>query len=657
MKKALSYKIILLFVVFALSFAAALGLTALRSEPVLAETVAASNMGNYFSGADGFEIAERSFNDGDYEVLVASLKKDGKHAVSINNKLVIDEFSAELVIPEAVSKFTVTLTYDSYFENGAYNAETEKFDSEIENEFVFENVSGLQTLTISTDNNVITVGFVGGGLNQTKTENYYKIQGDDKCVAKIAFDFTLSADAELLIQSISQKSNGGYASADANPYRQTFERENGNIKTVATPRVAINNMPMKKDGDALKVVYAQKYSLTFTAYSLFGGVSSSELYMRSLDADVILDPYSEKPTNVSFENESADAEFAVVRKVGDDVVELETFEVLQAVKRNADNAAPSYIDGTANQDVYEWYDILVKRAAKKEYFDSDDKSLGEHSIRLGDTYTVPSLNDLVEDDLNVYSDLSYTVYYRTPSSDSGSTTSLKFTVSEAGDYKFYVSFKDKNGNEMEKDDFYTVSETDDNDITFSGLVFSFTIEDDAPISVSAPKSQGKGYLNIKYTATEFDVQSSGNNVSYKLYYNPADNATADTDGWIALPLLSAITEEYNEDGFTYEDIKSLAYDGSYTFTPVKMGTYRIDCDVTSDNQVRSASASTFISVAEEPAVVKVDTHWFKNNIWSLVFLTIGTLSLIGIIVLLFIKPKEEIETDETGDALNVNAKK
>ena len=50
-------------------------------------------------------------------------------------------------------------------------------------------------------------------------------------------------------------------------------------------------------------------------------------------------------------------------------------------------------------------------------------------------------------------------------------------------------------------------------------------------------------------------------------------------------------------------------------------------------------------------------NWFRNNVWSIVFLSVGTLSLIGIIILLFIKPKEEVETDETGEALNVNAKK
>ena len=142
-----------------------------------------------------------------------------------------------------------------------------------------------------------------------------------------------------------------------------------------------------------------------------------------------------------------------------------------------------------------------------------------------------------------------------------------------------------------------------------------------------------------------------------LSYNADVNATADSEGWIKLPSITEITEEYAENGFTYTDISGIAYDGEYAFTPVKLGAYKIDCEITSDKSERSASGSTVIKVEKEPTEVKVDTHWFKNNMWSVIFLSIGTLALIGIIVLLFIKPKEEVETDETGDALRAKENK
>ena len=659
MKKALSYKIILLFIAFALSFALAFSFFGVKT--ALAADITSPNA--YFSGGERVEFKDDN--------LVATVKTGSN--VSITNALVVDDLKITLDVPETVNSFKVTLTYDSYFVNGAYNTDTDEFDKTIENEFTLTDRGSDVAIVITTDDNVLTVN----GQTKTKevdgtdvTDIYYNIKGADKCSAKIKFSFTLADGTEsvdIVFKSIDQKQSDG-----TGDYKQTFELEDGKIKTLAKPRVAINSLPMKKTGvNALKAVYGKDYTLSFTAYSVFGSVGSVYIDKTSIDADVVwLDPTSEMPKNIEFENTAA-VSFKVKTS---DIDSIEEYTVT-SVKLDDDNDAPTYIDYTANKDVYAQYNELVKKAAEKEYTDTEGNK-STHSIRLGDTYTVPSLQDLVEDDLNVFSDLTYTVYYKTPSNASGSTSSLSFTVSEAGRYEFYVVFKDKAGNEIDKDDFYTVDDEDNNKIkdisdivaaiedpsTVVGLykyfpaVFRFTINDDAPISVEAPASQGKGYIDTQYTASEFKIQSSGNSVKYTLYYNPDNDATDSSEGWVALPILADITEDYNENGFTYSDIEKLGYDGKYTFTPVKIGRYKIECDVTSDNQVRSATASTLISVADRPTVVKVPSHWLRDNVWSVVFLLIGTLSLIGIIVLLFIKPKEEIETDETGDALNVSAK-
>ena len=188
-------------------------------------------------------------------------------------------------------------------------------------------------------------------------------------------------------------------------------------------------------------------------------------------------------------------------------------------------------------------------------------------------------------------------------------------------------------------------------------MFTFHIEDDAPILVTPnSKKQADGYLNTVYTATDFTVKASGNTTTYTLYYNKTLNATENSDGWIEIPDTSFISEDYNENGFTYNDLVSLDYDGYLTFTPVKLGTYKIECTVTSDNSVRSSSAAELIVVNTEPTVVEVPSHWLRDNVWSVVFLSIGTLCLIGIIVLLFIKPEQETEKDETGEALKTAKK-
>ncbi len=642
MKKALSYKIILLFLTLALSLALAFSFGGTKSAQAATNI---SSPSGYFQGGEALKFE----NDN----MVATVKNGD--SVSVINELIVDDFAVEFNVDSSeITAFKVVLTYESYFVNGAYNDTTKAFDNTIKKEFSFADTSaGDLTVKIKTEDNNLSAQ-LNGGAWQNETGLYYKIKGEDKCAATVAFEFTLDGgveSADVSFKSIDQQQSDG-----AHSYKQNFELEDGNIKAVANPRVAINGLPIKKDvAGRLAVIYGNQYNFSFSTYSVFGNGSTGNFYNVYIDstvsAGIWVDPSTETPKSIIFEND-VETSFSVRTS---NLENLEIYNVLAAEKRDAASVAPEYVaDGT----VYEWYRELVNKAALKNY--GTDENEDWHSIRLGDTYTVPSLENLVEDDLEVYSGLTHTVYYRTPSNASGTSGTLTFTVSEAGEYEFFVVFKDANNNEMNKDDFYTV-DTDDSEIVNPGpkyyAVFRFTINDDAPISVEAPASQGKGYLDIKYTAAPFDIQSSGNNVAYTLYYNPAENATETTEGWIKLPLLSAITEDYNENGFTYSDIQKIGYDGSYSFTPIKKGSYRIDCYVTSDNSVRFATDSTVIKVSDSPSIVKVDDKWLQKNVWSVVFLSIGTLSLIGIIVLLFVKPKEEVETDETGEALKVNAKK
>ena len=634
MKKALSCKLILLLIAFALSLALAFSFYGAQS--VHAADVTADNVSAYFSGAESFNL-----DGGNLKATV----KGNKNSVNITNKLVVDDLAIEFNVPDAVYSIKVTLNYDSYFVNGA--EKDGDFRKLIENEFTFD-VNGNLTVYVSTEDNVVTVKVAGE--TQTKNDIYYKIKGADKCVAKVGFDFTLAENAEsadIIIKSIDQK-----ASDNSGAYKQTFNLEEDKIAAFALPRVAINNLPMKGNGDSLKAIVGTKYSFSFTAYSVFANVSASNLYIESKNDNVWADPSTTTPKSIIFEQGNGEYEFTVRT---DETEFIERY-VVETVDRDSDyNTAPEYIDFEENETVYEWYKTLVEKAAKKEYT-VDDKTI-TRSIRLGDSYEIPTLEDLVFDDYDLYSSLTYTVYYKTPSNASGQTSSMKFTVSEAGDYEFYVVFKDLAGETMEKDYFYT--EGDDGIPTYGkygSAVFTFTVEDDAPISVEAPETQGKGYLNTTYVATEFKILS-GNNETFTLYYNSDKNATATDSGWIELPKLADIKEDYNQDGFTYSDIKTLAYDGKYTFTPVKVGAYMIKCYVSSYNAVRSAEAETVVSISEKPSEVKVPSTWLKDNVWSVVFLSIGTLALIGVIVLLFIKPKEETETDETGDALKEKAQK
>ena len=645
MKKALSCKIALLFIIFALSIAFAFSFYGAKTAK--AADINEDNINSYFGGS--YQSLE--LKDGN---LVAKVKDGGR--VKFKNKLVVDDLAIELSVPTTVSSFKIMLTYSAYSVNGAYNVDTEEFDTTIEKEFSFTDKGDL-TIKIKTADNNLSAR-INEGAWENETNFYYKIKETDKCAATIAFDFTLeetAEDAEITFKTIDQKQ-----SDVSGTYKQTFALDaDEKIETFAKPRVAISNLSVVKEGGKLKAIEGTKYEFDFTVYSVFGNVVSSNVYIDkdTAGAGISVDGKSTTPKWIICNNTAADATFSLRTEA---ITDIEEYTVKKAVLLNDYddvNQEPYYIPYLGNEDVYNNYALAVQKAATKDYGDE----YGVHSIRLGDSYEIPSLQELVADDYDIYSNLTYTVYYKTPSNSSGTTTSLKFTVSEAGDYEFYVAFKDTKNKAMEQDDFYTLDENDSQIITEEGeyfaAVFKFNLQDDAPISVEAPTSQGTGYLNTRYTSSAFTIQSSGNNVKYTLYYNAKANAAANTTGWVEIPLLSDVSEDYDENGFTYADIEKIDYDGEYTFTPVKKGSYKIECNVVSVNQERSVSDYTIITVSEEPTVVKVDTKWFQKNVWSIVFLSIGTLSLIGIIVLLFIKPKEETETDETGDALKIDAKK
>lgn len=644
MKKALSCKIVLLFIAFALSIALAFSFYSVKT--VRAADITVLNISDYFGGS--YKSVEMKDDN-----LVLTVEDGG--SVSVVKELVIDDMAIELNVPDTVSSFKITLKYASYFVGGAYDAANDEFDKTIENEFEFTD-NGDLTVLISTEDNVVSVKV--GNNEESKADAYYRIKGEDKCAANISFEFDLedaSENAEIAFKSIDQK-----ASDVSGDYKQTFVLEDDKVATIAKPRVSISSMPVAQDAyGSLRVVFGDKKTFDFTAYSLFGSVTSSSVYIDKTTAGegIKVDAKSATPKYIVFENTGA-AALATFSVRTSDIENIEEYTVLTAVSLEDYeelNQAPYYIAYAGNEDIYENYAKAVQKAATKDY-----DEYGVHSIRLGDTYQIPSLQDLVGDDYDIYSDLSYTVYYKTPTTSS-STSALSFTVSQAGEYEFYVVFKDKAGKAMEKEDFYTVDEDDDQVISEEGpyinAVFKFTVDDDAPISVEAPASQGNGYLNTRYVASSFKIQSSGNNVKYTLYYNAKLNATAEDSGWVEIPAASEVSEGYSAGGFDYDDIKEINYDGSYTFTPIKKGSYKIDCNVVSVNQERSASDYSIITISQEPTVVKVDDHWFQKNVWSIVFLSIGTLSLIGIVVLLFVKPKEETEKDETGDALKVDAKK
>ena len=624
------YKITLLFTALVLSVIVAFSMMTFS-----VNASKASEPSKYFSGVTAENL---EFKD---DALVATVK-DGD-SLTITNKLVIDDFSATIVLPEA-EKFetiSVKVVSDSYFVNGKIkdgelitkveNVLTIKADGTAylnNDESNTVALSGESVISIKAENGFLTFN------DQLIASNDYRIDSVGAPVAQLSFVFDLkenATSAEFAIKSINQK-----VSDANNRYEQLFTvDQDGALNDTAYPRITLNDDLYKKNLDGTsELVFNMNVSetLSYNVFSVLGG-KASDFYLKTAEGyNATIDTSSNKPKWIMFTS-IGEKYFNVTYGSASENEYVEQFKV-KVVEYGADNEVPVYVD---NEEALESFKLALKKACMDE---------DGNSAYLGKTIDIPSLADLVCDNEIPYAELKTTVYYKTPSTVSTSS-SMGIEIKEAGDYLFFVAFSD-GANKMVEEDF--MKENEDGAVEFGKYqkyVFSFHISDDSPISIETGTATGVGFKGIVYSASPFKIDAEGCTTTYSLYYNADKNAKADDEGWKLIPETSTVKDENYSDEFgnTYSYVKGVNYDGKLTFKPTKIGSYKIVCKVSSEYTTRSDSAYKMIVVESEPTYVEVPSTLLRDNVWSVVFLSVGTLCLIGIIVLLCIKPKDETESD------------
>ncbi len=642
MKMAKSYKIILFITAVALAFALFIGGMSLKGEQVVH---AASSPSAYFTLSSG--DSNLKFDGG---AMVATVK-DGD-VLKFDKKLVISDMGMEMSMPEGVTA-EIAFKGESFYVNGNKKGDGENvsFDKVITNKVKVTAGAGGYTYKLNTisentavgDKFVLTVSVGAGYLNVNgfaEVDAYYRLKEvDEKADSEIEITFDGIAEGEtkeFKLFYVDQK-----VSDTTGAYKQTFEVDsNKNLTKTALPRVAINDSFYTRNqygvytaNKKANTASPTPYSFSYTVYSLTGGVYTSDLKLKG-DADKVW--FNETQKLFRFKEVTGAVDIQIFKTSGTDEQVLETVSVNVY---SDDTVAPVY--NTADTVAVEGFKYQLKKA-----YTTDEGT----SIALGTEVEIPSMRDLVYDDYTSYDDMSKTVYYKSRST-AGSTKNMEFTVSTDGDYEFFVLFADGNGNSMEESDFYEVDDSDANKINegpyYDNFVYNFHIKDDAVIVVDPAPTQGKGFKGVKYVASSFTVEAEGCKVVYTLYYNSSLNADIDSDGWVEIPKASKISDKkYDKDGYTYDDIQKIAYDGTCTFVPTEIGSYKIVCKATSESTSRYDEAATIIRVESEPTTVNPHKgEWAKENIGTLIFLPIGGVCLIAIIVLLCIKPKDKKEEE------------
>ena len=611
------------------------------------KTVKAADL-PYFTG---------TYSDGKYENDSAVFTVGDNKSVVLANSLIANTLALDLTLGEDVEGITISFETKPFDVNGVIyeNGEkvdtikhklTLKFDGSVVN---FNETDGTTVLGaldktslkiyFAVEDNVVKASVKDNASFVSNPSNLYLTSDVGGCVAK---KITITADvkADVSTSTIAINSIDQDYSDNTGAYKQTFVLEEGKIKDNAKARIVLNGSAYvsTEDGYKLKAFKGTQYTYSFTAYSVLENLNSSDLFIK--EATNLWLSNEDKPKTVIFK-ETGNLKLSI----GDseNVYDEIEFEVLD--KNAVTNTAPAYRDSTDFEKQIESYKEALIKATLKDYNGK------EYCIRLGEKVKLPSLETLVIDDYTSYSQLKYTVHYRTPETSS-TTTKMEIPTDKAGKYEFFVVFEDANGDKMKTDDFYTFDENDENKRVvgdYWDYVFSFEIKDNAPINITAV-NQTNGYVGTTYTVSKFNVSATGYTPTYELYYNAKaiELPVGDWEQtWTRIPKASEVSEtDVMPEGFTYEDIQNINYDGQLTFTPDRTGKFVIKCTVSSTSSVRSASATASVEVLETPTIVKPVNPWLRDNVWSVVFLASGTVCLIIVIILLFIKPKEKIEEED-----------
>lgn len=364
-----------------------------------------------------------------------------------------------------------------------------------------------------------------------------------------------------------------------------------------------------------------------------------------------------------------------------------------AIAKDKIGAAFAYVDdGSDWNAITENYQKAVNGAA-------EDLKAGSKNY-----FYLPSAEGLLSDNVTKYSDLNYSIFYTTDgksfqSSTGKSASNLSINLTKRGHYVFTVLATDAAGNGM----YYYEKDADGNivdengkpkrvqiDASSSNIQKMFEDKEDlysylpwfefdvqaSELSIEDPEDQNTAYVGSEYNIESFDINGSAYETKYTLYRfksekffekfgyaityrefmdKKADLKREHRDWFETIKPINKM----NTDDEEYEVFSPYAWDDSVRkFTPQDANAfYLVECVVTStEGAGRTETAYMGISSSNKVRPIKGDNTWFKDNLTSVILLGIAGASLVGIILLLVIKPKDKGDLDEVYEKTSKNKK-
>lgn len=344
----------------------------------------------------------------------------------------------------------------------------------------------------------------------------------------------------------------------------------------------------------------------------------------------------------------------------------------EGVRFNYDNEDGTWSD--EDNGVRARYQAKVDEAAK-------NLSAGSSSY-----FYVPSAEELFKDDTTAYTDMKISVYYYGPSKSSNTSlayNNLSINVTKPGKYFFTLYATDANGNSMyyidkdEKDDDgeykhveLAASEIwdmyEDEDLRGYLPWFEFYVDYKGVEFKEEPAAQNTAHVGSSYNSASFDINGVDGtySVKYRLFlfdsasYFAAFKEVPSYEEFLKIKddlFENEATAKYfneikevNESDEDYEKYKDYNWKSSSTsFTPQDGNAfYYMRAEVTDTAfNTEPITCSLAVVASKEARALKGDSQWLKNNVASVILLSVAGVSLAAIVLLLVIKPKNKEDID------------
>lgn len=346
-----------------------------------------------------------------------------------------------------------------------------------------------------------------------------------------------------------------------------------------------------------------------------------------------------------------------------------------------DEEGARYAHTTDTQTDYSESNADWKNAVE-EYQQAVTEAVEKDDLKAGSKnyFYLPSLEKLFADNSTRYEDLSFNIYYNNGSQQQQSNRSyndLSINLTKAGKYVFtvYVTdasdnpmyyFEDGERKELDTGDVWNIYGNEDGNKDLLPW-FEFTVSA-SELSIEEPEEQSIAYVGSTYTPDAFEINGVTHSTEYRLLRFDNERYAADNGGKAMtydefMARKNELSNPENRKYFTeiyaandleetdeeYELYHPYAWNkSSPSFVPQDENAfYLIECKATS-TEGGTQEAKAYMGIASAPKVraLKGEDTWVQDNMTSIILLCIAGASLIGIVLLLVIKPRDKGDLDD-----------